>query len=442
MIDTTQPDETITPTMTCDRCQCTSTLPDLFRKSWGKHYCPACSVKVEIRNNKWLFGLLGVFILLELIRNGSTYGFTSWEAWSTFSIIVISILSLILHELSHALAAWLLGGQVFGIHLGLGRSIMRRWFKNFYLSISLLPVSGLCYAGFPTTKWLRLRFAIYISAGLFFHLLVLFITIPLLNRTGNRFPFLDAIIILNGLLFLLNVWPRTFTTIAGQTGSDGKRIWQVLTGKFKQEELHQSYFRLAASFAFQREQTEQVSHYVQKGLALYPNDDVLENLRVFLLLNEDDKLEEAYTAWKAIVESEAIDSTNGLLRAVYYNNYAWVTLMYHPDPDSLETAHHFANKAYHMAPWMPIIKGTLAAVFVEQGQFNKGVKWALSVAEEAKQDLSPRRDEHIAANLATAALGCFRMGEHTTALHYLQQAVALAPDEMTTKRAVAEIQAD
>lgn len=427
-------------TATCNRCGCTSNLPQLFRKSWGNRYCPACAIKIEIRNIKIFFGILGVLLVLDLLNDGAIYGWFSWEAWSLAIGFLIITSSLILHELSHALAAKLLGGRVFGIQLGIGRQMFNRWFDDFYLSVSLFPVSGLCFAGFPTYEKLRLRYGIYISAGLFFHAATLWITIPLLMRTGNRFPFLDSIIILNGLLLFFNLLPRTITTAAGPSGTDGMLLWRLFTGKLTANELKRNYYRLATFFAYQQEKIERVNEYIRAGLLLDPTDDILENFRVFLLLKEENKLEEAYTVWKNIVESETIESVHVLQQALFFNNYAWATLMHQPTPDSLQIAREYAEKAYRMAPWIPSLKGTLAAVFVEQGEYEKGIEWALAVAKESEADQSPSRDESVAANLATAALGFYRMGERETAVHHLQQAVNQAPNELSVKKAVAEIE--
>ena len=93
-----------------------------------------------------------------------------------------------------------------------------------------------------------------------------------------------------------------------------------------------------------------------------------------------------------------------------------------------------------MAPWILTLKGTLAAVFVEQGEYQKGLEWALSVAKESEEMPSPTRDDIVGANLATAALGYFHLGERETAMHYLQQATALAPNELAIQKAAAAIQ--
>ncbi len=435
--------EIITPevqTATCDRCGCTSTLPQLFRKSWGKQYCPACTIKRTILSNQILFLVLGILLVLDLLHDGAIYGGLSWQAWSLPIGILIVALTLTLHELSHALMAKLLGGRVFGIQLGMGRQLFRRWFDNFYLSVSLFPVSGVCFAGFPTNEKLRLRYAIYISGGLLFHAAVLLIAIPLLMRTGNRYPFLDWIIVLNGLTLFFNLLPRTVITAAGQSGSDGMLLWRLLTGKLTANELKRSYYRLAAFFAYQQERIDQVAVYIREGLLLDPSDDILENLRVFLLLKQENKLEEAYTVWKNMVESEELETMHVLQQALYYNNYAWATLMHQPTPDSLQIAREYAEKAYQMAPWISVLKGTLAAVLVEQGEYQQGVEWALAVAKESEAEQSPSRDDNVASNLATAALGYYRLGDQETAVHHLQQAIALAPDELTVKKASAEIQ--
>jgi tetratricopeptide (TPR) repeat protein len=240
-------------------------------------------------------------------------------------------------------------------------------------------------------------------------------------------------------MIFFNILPITVTTAVGRTGSDGLQLWRLLTGKMTQLELRRNYYRLAASFAFQQDQIEQANKAIREGLLLDPSDDILENLRVYLLLKEENKLEEAYTAWKNIVESEAIETAHGLQQAIFYNNYAWTALMHHPEPDSLQTARKYAEKAYQMAPWISILKGTLAAVMVEQGEYQKGLEWALEVAKASEAEDSPSRNENVAANLATAALSYYHLGQPDTAEQYLQKATALAPDELTVQKAAAVI---
>ena len=429
-------------TVTCSSCGCTSTLPQLFRKSWGKQYCPACVMKNEVRNTKFLFLVLGFVFLFASLINAANYGWLSWEAWIFEIYLLVIAVSLALHEFSHALAAKLLGGRVFGIQLGIGPQLLRRWFKGFYLGINLFQVSGVCFAGFPTNKRLRLRYAIYISGGLIFHIVSVFIAILLVRRTEVGLPLLIAIIVVNGFLLFLNILPITVTTAVGQTGSDGMLIWRLLRGKLTHAELQKNYYRLAATFAHQQQNTEEVNRYVREGLSQNPSDEVLENLRVYMLLNEEDKLEEAYAAWKEIVESADFESKNVLLKAIFYNNYAWATLMHRPEPDSLEVARHYSDKAFEMVPWVIVVKGTLAAIMVEQGEHREGAEFALAAAKEMENEQTPERDKVVAANLATAALGYYRMGGQETAVQYLAQALALDPDERFVQKAAAEIEED
>ncbi len=429
-------------TVTCARCGCTSTLPQYFQKSWNKkHNCPACAIKNDVRNNKILFALLGIYLIVDLVIDGARFGWLSWQAWSVVGLIVVTVFSLVSHELSHALAAKLLGGRVFGIQFGIGRQLLRRWFNDFFLGIGMLPVSGVCFAGFPTNKLLRVRYAIYISAGLLFHGVILLVAIRLF-RAGSSLPFLMTLIVINGLLFFFNALPLNVTTAVGPTGSDGMLLWRLATGKLARRDLKANYYRMAASFAYQQENIEQLKRYIQEGLLLDPSDEFLENLRVYLLLNEEDRLEEAYIAWKLIVESERSETAEPLHQAIFYNNYAWATMMHRPEADSLQVARDYAEKAYQMTPWIQVIKGTLAAVMVEQGEHLKGAEWALEVAKVVEDEVSPARDKNIAANLATAALGYFRMGGRETAVQYLSQAKALTSDDRTVKKAIAEIEKD
>lgn len=346
-----------------------------------------------------------------------------------------------LHELSHALAAQLVGGKVFGIQLGIGRQLLRRWFGGFYLGISQFPVSGLCFAAFPTNERLRLRYTVYVGSGLVFHALAIWGAVFLRQNIGYPHPILNWIITANSFLLLVNAFPYMATTAVGQSGSDGMMLWHLLTGKLNTQNLRHNYYRLATFFAHEQGKMDQASAYIHAGLAANPDDEMLENFRVFLLLRQENKIADAQSAWKSLLESDSFDSIPDLQKALVHNNYAWATLMDQPPKDGVQIAREHAEKAYQMAPWVASFKGTLAAVLIEQGEHQKGIELALAAAKEHEEaSFSSDQNENLAENLATAALGYFRLGEQETAVRYLQQALAITTEGQAVKKAAAEIQ--
>src|SRR5690606_8666128 len=124
------------------------------------------------------------------------------------------------------------------------------------------------------------------------------VALPLLIYNGERLPFLAWVVLVNGLVFLFNALPRTVISAVGPTGTDGMLLWRLWRGQLNEQELRRQYYRMAATFAYQRNRLQEVSLHVREGLLLEPADEALENLRAFLLLGETDKVGEAYTVWQ------------------------------------------------------------------------------------------------------------------------------------------------
>ena len=129
------------------------------------------------------------------------------------------------------------------------------------------------------------------------------------------------------------------------------------------------------------------------------------------------------------------------MQALHYNNYAWVLIMLRRSADDVAVAADYIRRAFAMAPWIPAIRGTLAAVRIELGEYEAGIEEALAVADEYRREHSPVANENRGSTLATAALGCFRLGERENAAELLAEAQRLAPEDIAVRQAAAEINA-
>lgn len=411
MTTTVQP--TVTPVV-CQRCGCQSTLTPLFQKVWNGLLCPACAAQRELHKAQILYGavllLLGVMILGGWLLTGLLWPL----GVMLLQTFYLSFILILLHELSHIAAGWLLGGCVFGLHLGMGRLLLQRWLGNFYVGVSLLPASGICFVGFPPGKGTRVRFGLTVLAGPLFHLLLALLLMSDLHDSlglpedGWILPFF----FLNWLMLSLNLWPwLKVQTAMGVAQGDGAQLWQLLCGRITTEQLQQNYYHLAASFALQQRQEAKALAEITDGLARYPANPLLRQLHGYLLLRQQ-RVVESLALWQAqLAEAPTADVP----------------------PVMLE----YVDRAFAMTPWLTPVRGTLAASQVARGDYASGIALALAVAEEHGKLHHPLAQEDRAANLATAAIGYHQQGNAAEARRLLAEAQTLAPQDLVVQQAVA-----
>lgn len=441
--------DTLPPTpapITCRRCRCTSTLPQFFQKGAAGPLCPTCAAKLNLRQNQIIYGISFGLIFINLVGVWVLTGRPGQLGLDLLAVFAIMLLLLIGHELSHAGVARLLGGRVFGIHLGIGTLLIQRWFGNFYVGVSLLPAGGFCFLGFPPQRWIRLRYGLTVFAGPLFHLLLLFLLLPAMRITAEMLPakWVLQTFSVNAILLVINLLPflKVHTTM-GSVQSDGNQLWRLLRGKLTVAQIEQGYYNVATSFALRQQRNEQAWVELKQGLMRYPDSQVMRNLHGYLLLHSEE-LEASLAIWQELIDAPT-DATTGpelqpLLQAIHYNNYAWVLLLRRSTPEELTVAGAYAERAFAMAPWITPLRGTLAAALVARGETEAGIEKALAAAEEYQRDPNPIAQENRGITLATAALGYAHLGKPAEALRLLAQAQHLAPKALAVRQVIAEIE--
>lgn len=426
---------------TCAQCGCKSNLPNLFQRTLIGQLCPACAAKRAFRTNRNIYLIFNLAAILVIL-----YGALFGDSVIELGLLVIfssliSLISLVMHETFHAIAAWLVGGHVFGIHIGLGPPLIQRWASNFYLGVSPWPLSGVCFSAFPSKKWIRLRFAIYVLAGPLFHALVVALLWSNRSKEWGSIAQLwyNLFFNINVIMLVINLLPTTtVTTAMGSTTSDGNKLLELLLNKLKPDSIHVQYFATSASFALQRKQNEQGLAKLEYGLVLYPKDELLNHLHGYLLF-QNNRFEECLPIWRTLVEAEQI-TPNPLMQAIHFNNYAWIILMQKSEADHVDIAYRYASQAFAMAPWLSFIRGTMATVLLEKGDLDAAINYAIEAAELQRQEHSPVSKENVASNLAVAALGYFRQGNFPMSTVYLEEAKVLALEDIMVQKALQEIE--
>jgi hypothetical protein len=85
------------------------------------------------------------------------------------------------------------------------------------------------------------------------------------------------------------------------------------------------------------------------------------------------------------------------------------------------------------------MRSTLGAIQIEQGELEAGIDNALQAAHEHHKEGTRNDKRSVASNLASAALGNYRLGYTEDAYDLLAQALDLDDQEEMVKRVQTEI---
>lgn len=421
--------------MKCDRCGLQSDVEQAFstqkRLGGSRHFCPDCTLKRQ--TNSFLFDivlLVGAGILIFSINPNSRAALIVLDV----SLIVLFMLPLILmHELAHAGAAKLTGLRVFGIVIGVGKTIWSGKLFGMHWSVNSLPIGGITSVGALPVPNIRARLFLVYLAGPASHI-VLAYAAQLLSRLLPAASFgrraLGALVFANILLAIFNLFPRKLPLTTGAQGTDG---WHLFRVPFLKEQeltkLHVGYFAGEALLAYAENDFDQAGVWVDQALALDGNSAIALNVLGIIQMARGEYPASRGT-FLQILETE--DGKASALHYILLNNVAYLnTLM--GDPDLLPEAERYSAEALKHLPWVPPVIGTRGTVLVELGQVEEGIALLTK-----SMSLHPDK-QGKALNACHIALGEFRRGDKVSAIRYLATAKMLDPNCMLIPRVEAEM---
>ncbi len=428
-----QPSPNAPPEMTtCGRCGATTQIPGIFtstRKSFRDSHetlCPDCrSKKTRSAHAKLLalkagFGLVSLLLIWAFPKGG-----LGW-AWFNFFLCDLAItLSLLPHELGHALTAQKLGFRVFKIVIGSGPNLFSVKIFGIPTDFHLFAFYGLTFttpqrlAGFHAKK-----FAI-VSAGLLVNAVIFGASLAglggslagLFSWEKRALP-LEALVLANALILALNLWPRKTILPVGEVETDGLQLWRLL--QRDPQMAHQSLrlrYVLEAMFYYAKNQLPEAVPWINQGLELYPDDFNLLNLRGIAALHSS-HFEEAR---EIFLKAAEIKDITPLARYILRNNIAESDILM-DKPELREEADRYSMEAMANLSWIPAIKGTRGAVLIALGKPAEGRALTLQTMQ-AHDAPSYKAQNACWLAMAEAQLGNLEMGRK-----YLAEARKLDPN--------------
>lgn len=414
------PPRTETQCLTCAGCGCVSNLKTAFLWLRRNHprrqpYCPVCFEAYHAELSYSYLTAIGILFIGGLL--------VPYENLQTLLVApavgcMITLLMMPLHELGHAVAAWVLGVPVYKIQLGwYGRLLYRRRFGRCELEMRLSLLGGIVQPAWRSTWGYRCRSIIIYVAG----------PLASISATVSIYLFLQARFDIwgswlgFGLIYAVvselmqNLYPRSIATARGNLANDGLGILLTLiipTAEIRKVREHYYFSECAA--LLEQDRIAEARQCCEAGLKHFEH-----SLHLTMMLGlcelEDNQLETARDIFQNLLTHPDCTPEFAALLRTYL---AWACLLT-ADKARLPEALLESKRSIDALPWLPEVQGTRGSVLVEAGEVDAGMPHRQVALQK---HVSP---VHRAWNAAYLALGCLKRGDIHQAIAYQQTATRL-----------------
>ncbi len=437
--------------MKCAVCGTESEFDAAFikeRESFGfghKTVCPACWIhRRDRRASRWLVvvlltGIAGCLLLWIKPAHPHSGSLLLDSAWTFFGNLfrnlflldLFLVLSILPHELGHAMAGRLVGWRVFQITVGVGKPLFRRRWFGILFDFRLLPIGGLTYMTPANLRWFRSKRFLTVLAGPAVNAAFAAIVLWYGSLGGLTFGELPIPVRLfvwaNFWIMLVNLWPHQAGGVFNLP-SDGKQLLQALSFRKKDaEELQALRYSFEALMCREEKDLAGARTWCDQGLALFPDNVHLLNTSGINYLDQ-----QRYEPAREVFASLLAKADTPGNRFLFMNNIAYADALA-GKPEWLAEADAYSRDAYVAVPWVPAIVGTRGTVLVALGQFDEGLKLLKKSLEDAGSPVSK------AENACHVAIALARMGNFAEARRYLELARQLDLQRPLIARAEREV---
>ncbi len=388
--------------VTCDECGCTSE----WRAAFTRKLCPACAVRKATHQERWiLFGIVGGALVcgFAIARGATSAAFLLAFSWVVF--VASQPLLVVLHELGHAIAAWLVKVRVYAIVIG-----RERWWFDRDIAGVRVRIGGLMMGGAVCHEpsegpHSRLRSILITAGGPLMNLLVAGIAfawaaaLPAsLEQSLARFALL-MVGVASVAQGIANLWPRPVEVMGRQTSNDGARIVALLSGHADDaDKLRGGGHYLRAQFAFFDRRLDDARREVTRALDLLV-DTMPRDACTVLWAAIACEIGDARGAVAALRPLHGDAAKDPVVRVDIANNLAWGLFLL-DEPDGFEEGLAAIADARRIAPWERACLSTQACLMAASATTGNGrATDALQLIDPFR---SPPRNASEAAALCVA----------------------------------------
>jgi len=416
--------------MKCGTCGVESDWDKAFRQTRRSFsfreiapMCPACWKRDQENITKWAIRvLLALSILLIVVS------MTVAKPEERFHLLALPLipfffpLAIVVHEFAHALAALALGLRVFSVSYGLsGPLLFRGRIRNWAFEIRRSPPSGFTQAAPRTTKWLRLRWGLFVAAAPMTNALLAVGLFAYSTTSSIVGAFATSFAWANLIALFSSLFPWKYQTRFGATPSDGLILLKLPFEKAESDRRKQAaYFALEGTECLRRKDYARAAEWAQFGQQNNPGEIQTRCVLGLALLG----LKRFDEAREHFLEMAASDDPLGKApphRAIFLNNLAWTDLMA-GGAERLDEADRYSYQAMRLTPWVAAIKGTRGSILVALGQIDEGVTLLHEAIDEHEENANK------ALNACFLAIGFHKAGNSAASRRSIEKARQLDPN--------------
>lgn len=425
------PPAQIAPTIRCDKCGVQSPLKELFtrsRKSFSTRtqtLCPVCARKVEDRIHLVMFlmaiGILALYLLPPTAKAPPRDHAAPWSSLGLPLFLIVQYVSVIPHELSHALAGKLMGIELFRISFGRGRLLVSRAFRGVLIEIRAIPGSGGVNGGTLRMAGWRWRMFVYVAAGPLIHVLICGASVRAAggwphifdtSRWSGLAPFWLSLAAANAAILVASLIPHTVKTQEGLQPTDGRLLLNLLFKPIDSVIVRRMrYFLSRGAFLCIARDGHAAKEMLRQALDEFPGNLTLRLLLIIAHLEAGEYATGRELTLRLLEERPAADA----VRASLLNALAWADLMI-ATPERMEEADRASAESYALTPWDFAVQSTRGLAMVELGDLAGGEELLRQSFRGAE------RRESRAAVACSLAIAESRMGRGIIARRMLRKA--------------------
>ena len=283
--------------------------------------------------------------------------------------LLLAYLSVVLHELGHALATKLAGVQVAVMSFGAGNRVKVVKRGGTFIIFGLLPTEGYIVPSHLSPDHYRKRQALVLVSGAVANSLGLLLGIGTMAVVSSNAAGLAALLWIGfNITGMLNLLPFTSRGPFGERHSDGKQLWRLI--RLDDEKIRQIVAARKYLLAF----LEYRFGSPQRALELVSDElgTARASIQISILgtaaLVRAGRSQEAVRLARTCLDSDSLGAAE---RAMLQNNLAWA-LLEAPGETDLEEIDELSAAAFAVLPMILAVRSTRGTALIYNGRPEAG----------------------------------------------------------------------